>query len=101
MKPSFNVDLSFVDASYESPFGTIKSNWKKLNGQLDWKISVPGNAIAVVYIPAKEMDVKEAMKPASSAEGVKFLGMEEGKALFQIGSGNYSFHVEDYRLTGN
>jgi alpha-L-rhamnosidase len=100
MKPSFNVDLSFVNASYQSPYGTIKSYWKKENGQLNWNISVPGNTTAVVYIPAKENEVKEAMNPASSSEGIRFLKMDNGNAVFEVGSGDYSFNVGDYRLTG-
>jgi alpha-L-rhamnosidase len=100
MKPSFNVDLSFVNASYQSPYGTIKSYWKKENGQLNWNISVPGNTTAVVYIPAKENEVKEAMNPASSSEGIRFLKMDNGNAVFEVGSGDYSINVGDYRLTG-
>ncbi|HWI90088.1 MAG TPA: family 78 glycoside hydrolase catalytic domain [Flavisolibacter sp.] len=100
MKPSFNVDLNYVNASYESPYGTIKSYWKKENGQLNWNISVPGNTTAVVYIPAKENEVKENLKTASSSEGIRFLKMDAGNAVFEVGSGNYSFNVGDYRLTG-
>lgn len=100
MKPSFDVGLDYVNASYQSPYGAIKSYWKKENGQLNWNISVPGNATAVVYLPAKEnSEVKENMKLASSSEGVKFLRMENGSAVFEIGSGNYSFSVSDYKLT--
>ena len=66
---------------------------------MTWNISVPGNTTAVVYIPAKENEVKEAMNPASSSEGIKFLKVENGNAVFEVGSGNYSFNVGDYRLT--
>lgn len=98
MKPSFNVGLDYVNASYQSPYGVIKSYWKKENGQLNWNISVPGNAKAVVYIPAKEnTDVNEGTGPASSSEGIQFLRMENGSAVFEIGSGNYLFNVNDYR----
>jgi len=101
MKPSFNVDLSFVNASYQSPYGPIKTYWKKENGQLNWNISIPGNTSAIVYVPAKENEVKEGTKLASLSQGIKFLKMENGKAVFEVGSGSYSFNVGDYRLTGN
>jgi alpha-L-rhamnosidase len=100
MKPSFDVDLNYVNATYQSPYGTIKSFWKKENGRLSWNISVPGNATAVVYIPAKENDdVKEGNKLAALSDGIKFLKIENGNAVFEIGSGNYSFSVNDYRLS--
>jgi alpha-L-rhamnosidase len=101
MKPSFNVALDYVNASYQSPYGTIKSQWKKENGQLNWNISVPGNATAVVYIPAKEnIEVKEIGKAITSSEGVKFLRIENGNVVLEVGSGDYSFNVADFRLTG-
>jgi len=100
MKPSFDVDLPYVNASYQSPYGIVKSYWKKENGQLNWNISVPGNATAIVYVPAKEnSEVNEANKLAASSEGIKFLKMENGNAVFEIGSGNYSFSVRDYRVS--
>ena len=101
MKPSFDVDLSYVTASYQSPYGTISSSWKKENGQLNWNISIPGNTTAVVYIPAKDNQVKEGKKLASSSDGIRFLKMDEGNAVFEVGSGNYSFNVGDYRLSIN
>jgi alpha-L-rhamnosidase len=101
MKPSFNVDLTYVTASHQSPYGTISSSWKKEKGQLNWNISIPGNTTAVVYIPANESQVKEGKDLASSADGIKFLKMDDGNAVFEVGSGNYSFNVGDYRLTSN
>lgn len=100
MKPSFAIDLSYVNASYQSPYGTIKSSWKKESGQLNWNITVPANATAVVYIPAKQnAEVKEGSSTASSSEGIKFLKMEDGNAVFEVSSGNYSFTASDYKLS--
>jgi alpha-L-rhamnosidase len=102
MKPSFDVDMDYVKASHQSPYGTIESYWKKENGKLSWNVSVPGNATAVVYLPVKEsVEVNEGNGPASSSKGVKFLKMENGNAVFEIGSGAYSFSVNDYRMSEN
>lgn len=51
MKPDFNTGLTFVNASYQSIHGLIKSNWKKTKNTLDWNISIPANSSAVVYLP--------------------------------------------------
>jgi len=94
MKPSFVSELEYVNASYQSPYGRIGSFWKKSDGQLTWDISIPGNSKAIIHIPAANAnDVKEGGRNASEAEGVKFLKMEDGRAVFQIGSGYYSFSV--------
>ena len=53
---------------------------------------MPGNTKAIVHLPANsEKSVTEGGKQASSATGVKFLRMEDGRAVFEIGSGDYSF----------
>ncbi|MBF4470508.1 glycoside hydrolase family 78 protein [Flavobacterium sp. HJJ] len=54
MKPDFNAGLTYVNASYESIYGTIKSDWKKNKNSLQWKITIPANSSAVVYLPAKD-----------------------------------------------
>ena len=96
MKPSFDVDLAFVNASYESPYGKIISSWKKENGELKWNITVPANSRAIVYIPAKSKDdVQEGGKRTSTEEGIQFLKIENGQAVFEIGSGSYSFNVKN------
>ena len=95
MKPSFEVDLSFANTSYDSPYGKIISSWKKENGQLKWDITIPANTHAMVYVPAKSKDdVLESGKLSSTSGGVQFVKMEKGRAVFKIGSGNYLFRVQ-------
>ncbi|HEY4789700.1 MAG TPA: family 78 glycoside hydrolase catalytic domain [Bacteroidales bacterium] len=96
MKPSVIDGLNFVNASYQSIHGLIKSEWRKKPGVFTWKITVPGNTKAIVYIPAgSEKEVSENGKSASSAEGIRFLHMEGKLAVFEIGSGDYTFVSED------
>jgi alpha-L-rhamnosidase len=45
--------------------------------------------------------VKEGANRASASEEVRFLKMENGNAVFELGSGNYSFEFRDYRFKGN
>jgi alpha-L-rhamnosidase len=95
MKPSFVKDLDYVNASYVSPYGTVSSNWKKDKGELKWDLQIPGNTTALVYVPvASESEVKEGGKPIQKREGVKFLRLENGNAVFEIGSGNYRLSVD-------
>lgn len=92
MKPLLSDGLKFVQASYHSVHGWIRSSWSKEGNNFKWDISVPGNTKAVIYIPAgKENEVTESGKNISSAKGIQFVRMAEGRAVFDIGSGNYSF----------
>ena len=92
MKPTLIDSLKWVKASYESMYGNISSDWNYKDQQFRWNITVPANTYATIYIPAESKDsVIENGKTASQSEGVEFLKMDSGKAIFNIVSGNYSF----------
>jgi len=102
MKPSFVKDLQNVNASYVSPYGKISSSWKKEAGQLTWDIQVPGNSTAMVYVPAASAEqVKEGNQNVSRSEGVRFVKMEDGHAVFEVGSGRYSFSTQHNLVYSN
>ena len=58
-------------------------------------VTVPANTTATVYVPAtSEGAVTEGGKPASQAEGVRFVGMKDGSAVYEVGGGTYRFKVK-------
>jgi alpha-L-rhamnosidase len=92
MRPEPVGDLRFVRASHRSPYGVIASDWQKQDGLFRWKVTIPANTTATVYVPATSAEtITESGKPVSGARGVKLLNAENGRAVFSIGSGNYSF----------
>ena len=94
MKPSFVKQLSFVNASYESPYGEIKSHWQQSEKSFHWDITIPPNTTALIYLPAKNKnEVLEGTTSADKKDGIHFMQMEDNKAVFEIGSGNYSFSI--------
>jgi len=55
-------------------------------------VEIPVGAVAEVFVPARDAaSVTESDKAATAAEGVKFLRMESGAAVFAVGAGSYSF----------
>jgi alpha-L-rhamnosidase len=95
MRPEPVGHLRFVRATHRSPYGFIASEWKKAPKRFSWNIVVPLNTTATVYVPARSAEaVKESGQPASRARGVKFLSMENGRAVFEVGSGHYRFESD-------
>ena len=87
--------LDFVKASYRSVRGLIAVEWRKENGKVSLKVTIPANTTALICVPAKDAEsVTESGKPATQSEGVRFAGMENGHAVFEVTSGNYSFVSE-------
>lgn len=92
MRPTPVGDLSYVKASFDSPYGQILSDWKLEGRRFIWHVAVPPNATATVYVPAdSQAGVTEGGKPAGAVPGVKFVRMGDGAAVYEVGSGTYRF----------
>ncbi|MEI6196883.1 MAG: alpha-L-rhamnosidase C-terminal domain-containing protein, partial [Verrucomicrobiota bacterium] len=87
MKPMPVGDLTFVKATHNSPYGLIASEWHKDGKKFDWQIEIPANTTTTVYVPATSLK-------AVTAKGVKASRFENGRAVFELGSGKYHFVSE-------
>jgi len=95
IKPNIVGDLQWVNAHHDSPYGRIASNWKREGEKLTMDVTIPPNTTATIFVPAKDAaSVTESGKPVGEANGVKFLRMENGAAIYAVGSGNYQFQSQ-------
>lgn len=85
MEPKFPEGLNYVNASFKSVYGIIKSEWKKENDSFSWNISIPGNSSAIIKLP-KELNIS-----APNGKGVKSVKETDNGIEIEIGSGNYHF----------
>jgi len=92
IEPAPVGDLTFARTSYESIHGQIVSDWKIENGTLHMDVTVPAGTTATVYIPTSAPgSATEGGRPAARSPGVKAAPGEDGKAVFEVGSGKYAF----------
>jgi alpha-L-rhamnosidase len=92
IKPMPVGDLKWAKGSYKTISGTISVEWKRENETFELKLSIPANTSATVYIPATiEKEVTENGKPVTRSKGIKFQRMEEDRAVYEVGSGEYYF----------
>ena len=87
MKPMPVGDLTFVKATHNSPYGLISSEWHKNGNKLDWQIEIPANTTATVYVPATKLENVKV-------KNVKASRFENGRAIVELGSGQYHFISE-------
>ncbi len=85
MEPKFPDGLSHVNASYDSPYGEISSEWRKENGSFNWNITIPANTSAIVKLP-RDLNIL-----IPSEEGVRIVNDSDDYFEFEIGSGSYRF----------
>ena len=102
--PQTNGDLTWVEGTYQSLYGEIKSRWDKSEDGLKLEITVPANSTASVYVPVlgKENPIifesgNQLLKDGESSvenPNIKFIEMKNGSAHFEVGSGIYGFEVK-------
>lgn len=94
IKPAVVGDLSRAAASYESPYGRIRSAWFKTVTGFYLDVEVPVNTTATIYIPNPDnKEITERGLKISQQSDVKPFRQENGHSIYQVGSGSYSFSL--------
>lgn len=92
VNPFVDNDLAFARAEYLSVYGRRAVAWKKENHQLFLDIEIPANTTATIHFPASHViEILEGNRPIINSKDYRFLGSQNGKQLFRIGSGKYHF----------
>lgn len=92
MKPELIRELKHVSGSYTSVYGSVESDWTYGAGDFKWSVTIPSNTKAKLYIPANdEKELREGGERLSQVPGVRFIKMEQDRALVEVGSGSYVF----------
>jgi alpha-L-rhamnosidase len=92
VKPQPAGDVTSASYSNETPKGMATVSWEKNADRFKLDIKVPVGSTATVYVPSLNVkNVTESGKEINVKQGVNFQKMEDGYAIFAIGSGDYSF----------
>ena len=94
IKPNVVGDLTSTRGEYLSIRGKIVSDWKIEKGEFCLRVVIPPNTTATVSLPASELGrALENGKPLSRVVGITNPRVEEGRVVFEAGSGKYDFVV--------
>ena len=92
IRPNVAGDLTAAAGWHDGPYGRIATSWRIDNGKLRLHVTVPANTTAEVYMPAIAREgVTESDKPVDQAHAVRFVRMQSGQVVLQVGSGDYDF----------
>ena len=92
-----HTPIHWVKAHYDSIHGRIASEWKRTKNKFELEVEIPANTTATIYLPAKNSEaIRVGWHSLASADGVKFLRMENGCAVLAVESGNYRFSSRPY-----
>ncbi|MFZ9687852.1 MAG: family 78 glycoside hydrolase catalytic domain [Chitinophagaceae bacterium] len=90
IKPYIVDTLTYASASLETYFGKVSNSWKINGKQIVMETSIPANTSAVIYYPSQREISVNGKKEISEA-GIKFLRIENGYSVYEVGSGAYRF----------
>lgn len=94
--PAVTRYLDRARASIRTPFGTVASEWRRTESGLRLTVTVPVGSEATVRVPARGPGaVTEQGGPLRHAEGVTGVTTEDGAVAVRVGSGRYTFVVEE------
>jgi len=98
IKPKVVGDISYVNASHQTAYGNIVSQWKKTGDGFELYVEIPANTTATIYLPTTKHDVglevTESDKTLGKDATVKYAGLEKGKVIIRTGSGKFYFKVK-------
>ena len=99
IKPQVVGDLKWARASYRSMYGMITNEWRLVGKHnFEMNIELPANVEIEVWVPATSSDnVKESGKKIDGSRNVSFIRMDNGYAVYKVGSGNYTFTSANLR----
>ena len=78
--------LSWVKASHECPYGTIRSEWRIDDDKFDWTVEVPPNTTATAVLPKGFCNARLS----DDAEAT----IHRGCLAWRLGSGVWRIHAE-------
>jgi alpha-L-rhamnosidase len=68
-----------------TPYGRAATEWRKAEGEFTLDVEIPVNTTAKIYVPLM------AQGEVATPHDAKRTGEEDGYALFEVGSGRYTF----------
>lgn len=93
--PQIISNVDWAKAHYNSTHGKIISEWERDENTFTLDVTIPVNTTALIYLPSDDIGkMKEGGTNIEKVKDINFLKIENGSALFSVGSGSYSFESQ-------
>lgn len=90
LSPTPTPQVTWVRARYLSVRGPIAVSWRTDGGKFRLTVSIPANTQAKIAMPCSDpRAVRELSAPPGSRAGLKYLGQQNGRCVFEAPSGRY------------
>ena len=94
IEPEVVGTITYARTTFESPNGTILTDWKKEKKQFELFVEIPVNSTAKIFLPGSDISkVTESNKFLNQLKDIQFLGKERNKLIVKVNSGVYRFKI--------
>ena len=94
IRPRIGGGLDEAMGKIQTGYGEIEVEWEAMGDRVKLEVTVPVNTTALVHVPTSDpSSVTEGGAAADDAQGVRFLRAGDGVAVYQVGSGKYTFEA--------
>ncbi len=103
LKPAMlkRLPIEWVKTSYDSPYGTIVTQWKFQGAQIHLGTVVPPNTTAILILPARSAAaIRESGRPLQEVASLSVLKEAAGQVALKLGSGHYQFQADYWEGNG-
>ena len=89
LHPNFDARIGNLNFSYDSPYGTIISDWKVTGSDVVWNVTIPPSSTAVLPLNlASAYSITLDGKPLTDGHKVHLTG-----DAYRLPAGTYSFKI--------
>ena len=96
-RPQGQPPITHAAATFRSRYGLISAAWSRPDEKtFTYDCTVPPNTTATLRLPAQNeyQTMLESGIPAKQAQGVKYVGFQNGHQVYELGSGTYHFFTD-------
>lgn len=94
LHPQFSKELGEVNATYDSVYGPIHSEWKVSGEITSWSVGIPANTSALLQFQVSpRTKITENGIDIEADGAIKFVKTEGSTSSYEVGSGSYSFTI--------
>ena len=96
LQPRIGGSFTYIKGHYDTVYGRVESSWNKSDKEYTYQATIPANTTATLYLPVTDPSkvIENGIK-IEKAEGVKLVGYEAGKAIYELTSGTYRIKVTE------
>lgn len=94
LRPEATNTMAWARGSYRSPYGVIRSDWRREQGKFVWRVTVPPNTRATAYVPRTPgTEVTESGRPLAGIAGFRAAADAGDVLRVELDAGEYVFEA--------